>query len=204
MNNNNESGIYLTGSSNYILKNTVSNNTLHGIYVGRNRISTLTKRNLISENVVSNNTWGITLDHSDLNVVVDNYVDNNKENGIYLNNSDYTYVLRNNITNNYHGINTINSNRNQVSTNRVTDNYYGVSITNSHNNDIINNTFHDNEVCYRKDDLSTNNRFENSGCKELDDSGRILIIGSIWIGVVLSFGISFLGVLYYKKKRKKL
>ena len=136
--------------------NTISNNWI-GVYLNKD-----TEDNTVSNNVVSNNDYGILVEYSDGNTVSGNTLlnddiklvgsdgntvsDNIVSNGgnIYLKKSSGNTVTGNIVTNSFYGIHLEQSSGNTVSGNTLSNNNYGVYLDTSSNNVIYHNNFIDN------------------------------------------------------------
>ncbi|RLF58603.1 MAG: hypothetical protein DRN27_04935 [Thermoplasmata archaeon] len=134
--------------------------------------------NIISDNHVSNDDFGIFIGNSTNNIVSGNIASNNN-NGIYLHSSNNNTVSYNNAHyNNFSGINLwTNSNNNHISSNNISNNSVGISLYESCcNNNIAGNNASNNEYGIDIEDSSNNNIIlENNVCSN-DNVGIYIII----------------------------
>ena len=105
--------------------------------------------NIIAENLLINNFYGITLYHSLNNTITENTLQNNDHCGIYLSRSSHNTIIDNTIQ--YHPYNGIgiydSSDNNTIRSNNLTNNdYCGINIRISSNNTIVKNTITDNNI----------------------------------------------------------
>ena len=100
--------------------------------------------NEISNNTISSNTLeGIWLSHCNLSTVTNNIIINNNIGGIHTNFASNNIILGNKISNNYNGLVLFqSSNSNKILFNNITNNgLYGIFIFDSCKNDILQNNF---------------------------------------------------------------
>ncbi|UCF11608.1 MAG: right-handed parallel beta-helix repeat-containing protein [Thermoplasmatales archaeon] len=124
--------------------------------------------NIITENLIINNFYGITLYHSLNNIITENTIQNNNHCGIYMSRSSYNTIIGNTIQ--YHPYNGIGiydySDNNTIQCNSLTNNdYCGCNIRTSSNNTIINNTIRDNNIGIRNpstENIISGNVFSNN------------------------------------------
>ena len=135
-------------NSNNILKNTATNNSQRGIYLGYTSTIGGSNYNIINQNNVEDNgEEGIFLYSSNGNTVSGNTVTGNLDDGIFLNNSDNNSVSGNVVSGNgYNGISIVESNGNDLIDNIVTgNNNTGILLQDSDSNTISRNTMRDND-----------------------------------------------------------
>jgi len=119
--------------------------------------------NCIYDNNILENNFGIKIDSSDSNLIMNNNVSYNYWTGIYLLHSSIDNTIKNNvIVNNDDGIHLLHSNYNMVSNNYVKCYDHGISLTSSSNNTISNNNIIGNDV----------NPIENHGMQLFDSSNN--------------------------------
>ncbi|TFF87868.1 MAG: hypothetical protein EU549_04010, partial [Promethearchaeota archaeon] len=106
----------------------------YGLYV-------IANKNIISNNIFSDSNVGIYLDNSDYTFISDNNcLESNY--GLYLYASNYTEILDNFCSNNTNGIKLSSSNNNTISDNICSNNTNGIQLdTNSNMNNILGNNF---------------------------------------------------------------
>jgi len=112
-----------------------------GIYLGR------VKHCTISDNIVTNDHYGIQLSFSSNNIITNNAVSNNNY-GLYLSGSNYNIIMNNTANlNNGYGIYLWDSNNNNTITNNNASNNrnYGIFLRMSSNNILTNNTMSGNK-----------------------------------------------------------
>jgi parallel beta-helix repeat protein len=170
------------------LKTFVHHDGMRGIY------------NIISENEINYNSYGIRLNYSDHNDIFDNDVKSNNYYGIFLDNSDYTLISRNIINNNYHGVNVLNSINNDLLTNTINNNYCGIYFTDSHKNIVFNNTILNSVKCYVENGRCIDNTFEDNICQESLVLNEWIILGIILTASAIGLASLFL-IINRKKKR---
>jgi len=103
--------------------------------------------NVISNNTISSNTLeGIWLSHCNLSTVTNNIIINNNIGGIHTNFVSNNIILGNKISNNYNGLVLFQgSNSNIILSNNITNNgLYGIYILDSGKNEILYNNFIEN------------------------------------------------------------
>ena len=129
----NNDAIRISGDSNTISGNTISNNNGSVIYISNN------EGNNIVDNIITNNNGdGVRL-FGDKNIVTANTISNNKENGIFLDDCDFNYIIENIITHNiYDGIRLFGDN-NTISANTITNNNNGIYVLRNHYSNIKGN-----------------------------------------------------------------
>ena len=170
INKNYGKGIYLDGLSFYntISKNEITNNRDEGIYL-EGLPSPLTGQplqldsyNRISENKVNNNSNGIVFNATDINQIINNIVNYNRNNGILLHNSDLNNIVNNTVNNNYIGINLANGISNTITANTINDNErYGIHLHYTDFTSILDNTINTNYIGVnvsnsKRNDIDTN------------------------------------------------
>jgi parallel beta-helix repeat protein len=136
---NNDYGIYVEnwGSSNVIADNIISNSIQgiflangHGNSIQNNTLRTCTygilegpgRSNNISTNDISLGYYGIYCGGSSQDVIIDNIVTYNNNDGIFVNACDQTEISSNFIAHNNNGIRLFQSNGSQVFMNSISDN----------------------------------------------------------------------------------
>jgi nitrous oxidase accessory protein len=103
--------------NNIISENTFTDNPI-SLYLGR-----WSDNNVISDNSITNYTYGVRMDFSFNNVICGNLIKNG-ERGVYLTNSKYNNIIYNNIEDNrYSGVYLTYLKDNVISPNNFTNNY---------------------------------------------------------------------------------
>jgi len=149
----------------------------------------------ISNNNASNNYYGILLNHSSNNVIINNIAKSNNNNGICLWMSSNNNIITHNIaSNNWAGVlldsslnnniasNSVlnnsrgiflnsHSNNNVVTNNIALNNYIGIFGEHSSNNDITNNNASSNHDGISLGESSNNNNVTNNTCNSNADVG---------------------------------
>lgn len=152
--------------------------------------------NIIAENLLVNNLYGITLYHSLNNAITENTLQNNDHCGIYMSRSSHNTIIDNTIQ--YHPYNGIgiydSSDNNTIQSNNLTNNdYCGINIRISSYNTIIKNTIADNNIGIHvpsTENIISGNVFSNNKNnveQELKTSGFeiLLVISCIALVVLL-------------------
>jgi len=125
----NGAGIHIEGCNNVVEGNKILNNDA-GIYLIGMFFST--SHNVIQENIVESNSWGIDLIYSDHNVIRQNTLNGNNNASIFLFFSDYNSINENKVANNGQlGIALLVSHHNLVNENKVTNNGIGIGLSGS-------------------------------------------------------------------------
>lgn len=143
-------GIYLAHSANNkLLNNHISNNNLNGIKL---RASS---GNTINGNTVNSSKYGINLGQgfdphanpipSNNNIIINNTINSNQYNGIFLSNSSNNTITNNAILNNGYGIRLDASSDNNLAENIVSLNNEGISFLHSTDNTLTNNKINSNK-----------------------------------------------------------
>ncbi len=181
-------GIYISDSHyNNIVRNDVHDNGRTGIAISSSFNNTITDNhiwdngaqgvgiensafdNLVADNDIHDNPYGIYLDETNGNTISDNDVYSNYDRGIYLLNANYNIITGNNVYYSDYGVyleasdnnmlndNSVNnnynsgymissSNDNQISNSEIFSNYHGINIEGtSINNDINDNQIYEND-----------------------------------------------------------
>ena len=139
-------GIYLSNSHNNILSgNDAWNNAWIGINLHDSDRNILTENNVSSQSLEGPGNCGIGITNSANNILLGNYLSNNRV-GVYLDNIyDHTFK-DNSISNNGYGIELFYSYNNTLTENSISNNGYGIQIAYSFNNTLMNNYLNNNEL----------------------------------------------------------
>ena len=159
---------------------------------------------IITDNIIQSGRVGIALNNCDNNIIYDNTIENNNDDGIYVNHSDSNQITYNTITSNYNGLflysssynsiennsninsNTANgifmnetSNYNDFYNNNLTGNTYNGIFLNDHcnYNDFIDNDIYSNGDSGIRVENSSNN-FVYSSIVNSNTNYGIMIVGS--------------------------
>jgi len=126
-------------------------------------------------NNIANNNWGIFLNHTSNNAIYENYIFNNGDYGVLLNDSS-SNIMGNIITNNNYGISVISSSNNNIYSNNIKSNWFGLELThNSYNNLICNNNITENKgIGIEVWNLSDNNIISENN---IISNGKVPVIG---------------------------
>ena len=114
------------------------------------RISETSSGNYILENEIDSNKGdGIFLDKSSGNEILDNKIKDNRGKGIYLLESSGSIIQENEVDSNHDGILLYDSTENTIEQNKVYSSTYGIFMSGN----VDGNTLNGNEVCYNTDDI---------------------------------------------------
>jgi parallel beta-helix repeat protein len=175
-----------------------------GIYFPNAGINCSSHYNIIENNIILNNNYGITLYNSADNKIIDNIIQDNTHCGIYMSNSSNNLILNNIIKDHtYNGIGIYdNSDNNLIKNNSLTDNNYcGVNIRISSQNTVIGNIISDNNIGIhipQFENIISANNFSNNNVnidKEIITPGFELLIFILSIVLIIS---------YYVKQKKRI
>jgi len=146
------SGIALGGGSSY---NVITRNNIagycKGVYIA---FHSSCNENIISENYLHNNLFGIDIDGNNYNQILNNIIENNKYRGIRLTNSHHNSIIGNNIGYNGRGVDIDSGiilmdegcHDNIVSGNLILNNSkYGIVLKDTSGNIVNNNNFINND-----------------------------------------------------------
>jgi len=118
-----------------------------GSEIGDNAILIQSNNNYICENNILNNSFGIKIDSSDSNFIMDNNISFNNWEGIYLLHSSSNNTIKNNVLfYNNCGIYLLHSGNNMVSGNYVKCYDHGITLGSSSNNNISHNIIIGNDI----------------------------------------------------------
>ena len=161
------SGINLSSNSNLIVNNFITDN-FYGMTLYK------ASKNIIRGNTIQNgNHCGIYMSVSSNNTIVENTIQNNNYNGVGLyDSSDYNTIQSNNLKNNdFCAVNIRISSKNMIMNNNIIDNYIGIHLPRS-KNFIEENIFSGSEI-------DIDREFSFSESESILDIGVILVIGII-------------------------
>jgi parallel beta-helix repeat protein len=134
-----DSGIYLSGSNNYVTNDIIMNNKDWGIW-----IDSSSSNNTITYNDITNNWCGCMLKDTSGNTLAKNDITNHGQDGICLWNSSQNAISDNNVSNNVYGLALTSSHSNNIAINNITNNLHGVSVDSSPRNKFYHNNFMNN------------------------------------------------------------
>ena len=118
---------------------------------GWNGILISSNNNSISNNIISNNHYGIWLDYSNNNSISKNNISSNNNDGIALLHSNKNSILNNIISsNNRYGIRLYDSNSNTIKNNEFIDD--GLFVDDSYRNFVEDNTVNEKPLVYLEDE----------------------------------------------------
>ena len=168
-----------------------------GLIYPNSGINLSSNNNIIEENLITDNFYGITLYLSNGNIIRNNTIQNDDHCGIYLSSSSNNSIINNIIRNNvYNGIGGYySSDKNLISGNNFINNRYcGVNIRISQENDIIGNDFSNNNIGIHipPNNIVENNDFTNNKIdieREIlsSEDFPIMFIGFFTILVIFGF-----------------
>jgi len=155
-----ELGIWFRYSTHNIVTSNIVSNNSYGLHLWG------ASNNIFTGNIVSNNWHGIYLHASYNNIFTGNIVSNNWD-GIYLEGSGNNALSGNNVSsNNNDGVYLYHSSNNVFSGNTASNNQYGIYISDSDNNVFSGNTASNNQygiyVEYSLDNVLTSNIVTNN------------------------------------------
>ena len=135
--------------------NTIMNCNISGLY-NAIEINQYSKNNTICQNIISNNNVGIDATDSNGNLITDNFISNNSQQGVYFyTGSDNNVFSKNIFTNNYQALRIKMSSGNQIYENYFYKNVYGVYFCcSARGNWVYNNTFIQNTKSSAHEDKS--------------------------------------------------
>ena len=115
----NAGNVIKINSDNVVIRNFTIQNS--GIYFPNSGINLSSNNNLIENNVLIDNFYGMTLYYSSNNFISNNVIENNNNCGIYMISSSYNIILKNILENQfYNGIGVYDSsNNNSIKNNKI-------------------------------------------------------------------------------------
>ncbi|MCZ7405259.1 MAG: right-handed parallel beta-helix repeat-containing protein, partial [Candidatus Methanoperedens sp.] len=120
-----------------MLEGFVITNASNGIYI---QSSNNTITNNTADNTVSPNNIGINLENSNNNILINNTLTSNTNDGIYLHSSSNNTLTNNNASSNFYGIDIETSSNNKLANNTAnSNNNYGIYFYSSDCNNLTNN-----------------------------------------------------------------
>jgi parallel beta-helix repeat protein len=161
--------------------------------------------NYISDNIILNNYYGITIHYSSVNNIIKNTIHNNNHCGIYMSWSVNNNISENSIQNHtYNGIGVYDSSNNTIVENNLSHNEYcGINIRQSSFNTIMGNNFTANNIGIHVPS-SENNIGENYFSNNKIDIDRELLIAEYGIIIFTAIVIIFIIIIGFFLKRKYL
>jgi LPXTG-motif cell wall-anchored protein len=178
-----------------------------GLIFPNSGINLSSNQNLIENNLILNNLYGMTLYKSSMNIIKGNTIQNNDNCGIYMSQSSRNLIISNTIQNQfYNGIGIYDSSdENLIEGNNLTNHgYSGVNIQKSSDNNVIGNNFTGNHIGIHlprtqntiKDNTFSNNDINIDQEFFLTETESILLFA---IGIV----IIILGIFLFVRRKKK-
>lgn len=163
--------------------------------------------NLIENNIITTNLYGMTLYFSSDNTIKSNYIKNNTNCGIYLSKSSSNLIINNTIHNQFfNGIGLYySSDKNTIQSNNLNKNgFCGVNIRTSQDNNVIDNNFTDNNIGIhlpQSSNTASNNTFSNNKIDierefALSEPESLLIFAFVVI-------VGLIGIILYRNIIKK-
>jgi nitrous oxidase accessory protein len=188
---------------------TIKNFTIthSGLIYPLSGINLSSNHNIIENNFITDNFYGLTVYFSHENIISGNIIQNDENCGIYISNSKNNSIFNNTIKNNYfNGVGLYYSSDNNIieNNNFINNGFCGVNIRISSGNKVINNNFSDNNIGIHLPsypNIAENNTFSENNIdveREFISSESLLIL--IFIFAVI---IGLLVVIFYNYVRKK-
>ncbi len=187
-------------ANNVTIKNFTIQNS--GLIYPLSGINLSSNYNVIENNVIRNNFYGLTLYFSSENSINKNLIQNSYNCGIYLSSSKNNLIINNTIKNNfYNGVGLYYFSDNNVikSNSFINNSYSGVNIRLSSNNSVMRNNFSYNNIGIHLPNYSNSvskNVFINNNIdieQEFELSKIILLLIFVFLVIVIL-------ILYYFKK----
>lgn len=186
---------------------TIKNFTIQnsGLIYPLSSINLSSNYNVIENNVIRNNFYGLTLYFSSENLINKNLIQNSYHCGIYLSNSKKNLIFNNTIKNNfYNGVGLYySSDDNFIKSNSFINNSFcGVNIRLSFNNSVLSNNFSYNNIGIHLPNYSNSvskNIFINNNIeieREFELSENILLLIFVFLGIIIL-------ILFYVRKKKE-
>ena len=130
---------------------TIKNLTIQhsGLIYPNSGINISSNYNIIENNLITDNFYGITIYFSKENTIKNNIIQNDDHCGIYISNSKNNSIIDNTIQNNYYnGVGLYYTSDNNIIKDNIfyKNGFCGVNIRISSNNEVINNNFSDNNI----------------------------------------------------------
>jgi len=167
--------------------------------------------NIVENNLITDNFYGITLYFSSENIIIGNIIQNDNNCGIYISNSKNNTIINNTIqNNNYNGVGLYYSSDNNVidGNNFINNGFCGVNIRLCSNNNVINNNFSNNNIGIHLPNYpnnADNNTFSNNNIDierefiTTETVSILIIVFAIIIGLIV-----FILYRNIRKKRNKV
>ena len=191
---------------------TIKNFTIQnsGLIFPLSGINLSSNNNVIENNLINDNYYGITLYFSSENTINKNIIKNDHNCGIYIINSKNNLIIENIIKNHiYNGIGVYYSSNNNIieRNNFINNSFCAVNIRISSNNTINSNNFSNNNICIHipnNSNIASNNIFLNNKIeieKEFvlyENVSIIIIIFAVIISLIV-----VISLIIIRQKRKK-
>jgi len=190
---------------------TIKNFTIthSGLIYPLSGINLSSNHNIIENNLITDNFYGLTVYFSQENIISGNIIQNDDSCGIYISNSKNNSIFNNIIKNNFfNGIGLYYSSDNNIieNNNFINNGFCGVNIRISSGNKVINNNFSDNNIGIHLPsypNIEENNTFSDNNIdveREFISFGSLLILIFIFAVVIGLLIVVFF--CYIRKKRK--
>jgi parallel beta-helix repeat protein len=188
---------------------TIKNLTIQhsGLVYPNSGINLSSNYNIIENNIITDNFYGMTLYFSLGNIIRGNTIQNDDHCGIYISNSRDNSILNNTIqNNNFNGVGLYyTSDNNIIQGNTFINNgFCGVNIRVSSENEVIDNNFSDNNIGIHLPNFpntATNNTFSDNNI----DIDRIFVLSETESILIFGFVIfvGLIGIVFYRYIRKR-
>ncbi len=189
---------------------TIKNFTIQhsGLIYPNSGINLSSNYNIIENNLITDNFYGMTLYFSSENTIRGNTIQNDDHCGIYISKSNNNSIIKNIIqNNNFNGVGVYYSSDNNIIEGNtfINNGFCGVNIRISSNNNVINNNFSDNNIGIHlpnSPNSARNNTFSNNNI----DIEREFVLSETESLLIFVFAviIGLIVVILYRKKRAKV
>jgi parallel beta-helix repeat protein len=186
---------------------TIKNFTIQnsGLIYPLSGINLSSNYNVIENNVIRNNFYGLTLYFSSQNSINKNLIQNSYHCGIYISNSKNNSIFNNTIKNNfYNGVGIYYSSDNNLIKNNsfINNSYCGVNIRLSFNNSVVNNNFSYNNIGIHLPNYS-NSVSKNVFINNNIEIEREFELSEIILLLIFVFLVIMILIIFYARKKLK-
>jgi len=163
--------------------------------------------NLIKNNIIMDNLYGMTLYQASWNSIKDNIIQNDINCGIYLSKSSNNTIIGNTIRyHTYNGLGLYDSSDGNIiqSNNLIHNSFCAVNIRISSNNKVIDNNISNNNIGIHlpsSENTVSGNIFSNNTI-DIEEEFSLSKSESILFFVIIII-LAILGIIFYRKMRKK-